>query len=319
MRTHVLLLACIAAAFSVSAQKPVRVVVHHKLGDLPFALNQPAENNEGDDFIVTRLQYFMSEFTITHDGGQTTRLEDAYALVNAAEETALDLGTLDVTQVERLDFGIGVPSPENNADPALWPAGHPLAPTAPSMHWGWAGGYRFVAMEGEAGPTFTTNYQFHPLGNENYHFARILVSAQEIQDTLVIELNADYTQALYDIDVESGPISHGNLWLAPVILENFRNRVFTATNAPTAVDDESLRQALSVFPNPTSGRVTVRLNDTTTGIVRAEVLDATGRIIEAKAFQPRMDVDLQLPVAGLYRIRLTDGQGRIAYAPVLVH
>jgi len=71
-----LLLLFMALTTLVMAQHPVRVIVHHKLGDMPFALSQSAQNNEGDDFLVTRLQYFMSEFSITHDGGQLTRLED---------------------------------------------------------------------------------------------------------------------------------------------------------------------------------------------------------------------------------------------------
>lgn len=309
MARHLLPLLLLLWANVHTAQKPVRIIIHHKLGGAPFAMNQPAENNTGDDFIVTRLQYFLSEFTLTHDGGQILRLEDTFALVNAAEATSIDLGVLPVHSVERLDFGIGVPSPENNADPTLWPAGHPLAPGTPSMHWGWAGGYRFIAMEGEAGPSFKTNYQFHPLGNENYQFARILVSATEVQDTLLLELDADYAEALYDIDVESGPISHGNLWLAPVILGNFRNRVFTPTNSPTAVYEQGETPGLRIFPNPADGLVNVRLDIQKTGIIRVDVFDAGGRFLFRENSMPRHAFSIPLPHAGLFVLRLSDELG----------
>jgi len=220
--------------------------------------------------------------------------------------------------VERIEFGLGVPSPENNDDPAQWPAGHALAPSVPSMHWGWAGGYRFVAMEGEAGPALSTHYEFHPLGNDNYHYARLNLGAENINDTLVIELDADYTQALYDIDVASGIIAHGNLGYAPIIMANFRNRVFSPTHGTTSVKGEALRTDLSVFPNPTSAEVTVRLDPETPGVVRTDIMDPAGQVIRSERTAPRSEFQVRLPGSGLYLLRLVDARGQTAVSPVFV-
>jgi hypothetical protein len=47
-----------------------------------------------------------------------------------------------------LRFVIGLDQALNEADPNLWPAGHPLHPTVNGLHWGWQGGYIFMALEG---------------------------------------------------------------------------------------------------------------------------------------------------------------------------
>ena len=77
-----------------------------------------------------------------------TAIPNKWVLVNASEATEVDLGSHDVTNVEAVHFHIGVDSSVNHSDPASYPMGHPLAPVFPSMHWGWAAGYRFVAIEG---------------------------------------------------------------------------------------------------------------------------------------------------------------------------
>ena len=125
--------------------------INHELGTTPFALNTGAKNNLNDDFNISRLEYYLSQFTIVHDGGMETNMNNIYALVDASVATDIQLGNHNITSVEAVKFYIGVDSATNHTDPASYSSTHALAPKSPSMHWGWASGYRFAALEGKGG------------------------------------------------------------------------------------------------------------------------------------------------------------------------
>ena len=165
------LLFILFALFTVTsnAQTDVTLKINHKLGAEDFELDAIGVNNLGHEFKASRLEYYVSRITIIHDGGTETAVPDeVIALVQPEAEisTSIPLGSFDVTSIESVKFHIGVYEPVNNEDPTLWPEEHPLAPKSPSMHWGWASGYRFIAYEGYGGAGFSQNFQLHGLGNE---------------------------------------------------------------------------------------------------------------------------------------------------------
>ena len=163
------------------------------------------------------------------------------------------LGQLpDVQNVEAITFSVGVPQAVNHLDPAVYPAGHPLSPQNPSMHWGWTAGYRFAAIEGVAGTNFSQSFEIHALGDGNYKTQTLGASAEQVDaDTRVIHLRADYTQSLKNVNVSGGLVVHGATGAAITVLNNFKNVVFTA--AASAVTDPAFRGAFSVWPNPAQG------------------------------------------------------------------
>ena len=115
-------------------------------------------------------------FTFVHDGGQQTAIPEAYVLANGFVDGlhASRRGESGVNAVEDLMFNVGIDPDNNHADPASWPADHPLAPQVPSMHWGWAAGYRFVALEGG---TADANLEIHALGDDNHYPGETEVAA----------------------------------------------------------------------------------------------------------------------------------------------
>ena len=149
------------------AQTPVELQIRHKLGSSDFAFSSATTNNLGNNFNVTRLEYYLSKISIKHDGGTVTNIPNHYILANGSTNVADALGSYPITSVEAITFYIGVDSPANNADPSLHPAGHPLEPKTPSMHWGWSTGYRFVAMEGMAGSSLGQAYEVHALDRKS--------------------------------------------------------------------------------------------------------------------------------------------------------
>jgi len=216
------------------AQNSVQLNIHHKLGVTDFALETSAQNNLEHDLQFSRLQYYISEITLVHDGGMETPINFVWILVNAAESTQVDLGDYNIDSLEMIKFHVGVDKNHNHLDPATYQASHPLAPQFPSMHWGWASGYRFIALEGTAGPNLDQTFELHGLDDDNYFETSIPLNVIASNNEIVVNLDADYTRALEDIAVNAGVIVHGDDAEAKQSLENFRDYVFSPSSVYTS-------------------------------------------------------------------------------------
>ena len=258
-----------------------------------FSLSQSGINNLDQQFTVDRLEYYISEISVTHDSGQTTEFDSLWLLVDPTSSTTIDLSELSATNIESVSLHIGVSPDVNNLDPAEWPVSHPLAHKDPSMHWGWLAGYRFVAMEGNAGPE--ADYQIHALGNDNYFETTFTPNITVDGSHTSLSIFADYSKALKDIDLSDGVITHGEEAEAIVLLENFRDHVFTpeeptdsipeATdttgNSTGLVNQMSMGSSIVVYPNPSStGFVRVE-NHGQQSITQLKIFDTAGNQIAA--------------------------------------
>lgn len=315
-----LLILCSFCTLSI-AQNQINLHIHHKLGTEDFAFNQTSQNNLGHDFYLTRLEYYISTIVIKHDGGLKVTLEDLWILVDANEPTEINLGSYDINTVERITFSIGVDADHNHGDPASFAFGHPLAPQFPSMHWGWASGYRFLALEGESGADLNQNMEIHSLGDNNY-FSNgndLLVPAED--GVIDLHLDADYTRILENIDLTSGLVVHDEIWQAKTALENCRDFVFSPSSLSTSTSDLNLVEQFKVFPNPTSvGQTTIELSLAESVDCRLEVRDVLGRQIQLVALNPgRQTLDLALHQKGVYLLQIV-GQNQIfATRKLIVH
>ena len=202
-------------------------------------MNTIAQNNLLQDYKVTRLQYYITRISVVHDGGNVLAIsDDTVALINANGNSfsTIELGDLNVTSIEGVKFHIGVYDPANNANPSLYESGHPLAPKSPSMHWGWAAGYRFLVYEGVGGANFSQTFQFHALGNANYFEVEVPTTAQMVQNTLIIPIDADYVKGVESVDVASGTFAHGVDQEDLDVLTNFKNLVFTGSGDNLSIE-----------------------------------------------------------------------------------
>lgn len=250
-----------AMSFQLNAQNNVILNINHKLGDADFAMNQAAKNNMDHDFKITRLEYYISEITLVHDGANETLVDDLWVLANAGTKTEVDLGEHDISSVEKIIFHIGVDPDHNHLDPSSYQSSHPLAPKSPSMHWGWTAGYRFVALEGHGGSNLNQLVQLHGLGDNNYFTTEIELDVTADNNVVTINLDADYTKALEDISVNSGVIVHGDNLQARQCLENFRDFVFSPSGITSSIIDFSEINEFNVFPNPVvNGVSTLKLD-----------------------------------------------------------
>ena len=262
------------------AQNKVTLHLSPRLGATPFALNTPVSAG-AYEYKITRLEYYISEIKITHDGGQVTPVTDLYLLVRPAVDSMYDLGAHpDITNVESITFSVGVDQAHNHLDPAAYPANHPLAPQNPAMQWGWSAGYRFVAIEGKAGTNFANDYEIHALGDANYKTLTLnTVAENQSNGDKTIHLIADYAQVLNSINVSAGLIVHGSTGKAVTLMNNMKNVVFTAETVTMTIDP-AFEGAFAVSPNPAApGEAIVTMTLPGGYDYRITLTDLTGRIV----------------------------------------
>lgn len=293
----ILTLSIFLISISSSISKPIMIKINHKLGSQSFDYQKQSNNNLDDLFIINRLEYYLSEFVITHDGGVTTKIDDSYILVQANNSFTLkNFGEYDINNVENIEFCVGVPSSVNNSDPTKWAASHPLSPKSPSMHWGWSSGYRFVALEGKVGQNFTIDFQFHSLGNKNYKKLNLDISSNtnDLGEN-IIEIDADYNRALENLEVSTGIVNHSEEGEAAMLLENFKNYVFQPTIVSSVTDE--MNNILAV-PNPSNG--VFRINDNNLNLDFVKIFDLNGRLVYEGEFISNKEYSIE--TNGLYYI-----------------
>lgn len=276
---RILLLILLCVSILVHAQTDVYLNINHLLGTQTFTLNTQASSPSGEAFKVNRLEYYISEITLIHDGGQETMVPDYWILVNASNTESYLLGNFSITTLEGVKFGIGVNVDVNHLDPASYPMSHPLAPKSPSMHWGWSSGYRFLALEGKSGNNFSQTFEIHGLGDGNYAYSSTTLDGEMVNGDLHINLDADYTKLLDNISVASGPISHGETGISRSAIMNLNTIVFAEAAAPNGINNPAVSD-LHCFPVPSNGSVFIT-PDWDEAMVTIEVLNVNGQRIRS--------------------------------------
>lgn len=302
MKKTVLSICALMAALSSFAQVEINLNVHHLFNGEEYVENSEFTSLDGYPVEFGRMEYYLSNFVITHDGGQSTELTDTYVLVDAHDDVTYPLGSWEIYSLEGISFSVGVDEFNNHEDPAAWPSDHPLAPQLPSMHWGWASGYRFIAYEGNSGGN---GVEIHALGDDNYFEQSHELAVEALSGGATIDLFADYAPMLNGIDVSNGLIEHSPVNEAVDLLENFRDLVFSTDGATGVEEGEKL--SMRMAPNPASDVVSIQ----TVGEGDLLIRDLAGRVF----FQDKAGLRTDLTVAdwpsGIYLVQVTGATGEM--------
>ncbi len=117
------------------------------------ALTVPSEAQptaKGQIVHVTRMSALVSEVALVRTDGGTVQLPGQFGFLDAESgRLAMTLTDVPAGDYAGLEFSVGVPAETNHADPSRWAAGHPLNPVVNGLHWGWQGGFVFLALEGK--------------------------------------------------------------------------------------------------------------------------------------------------------------------------
>jgi cytochrome c peroxidase len=163
---------------------------------------QPAslryQTTAGESFSITRVSFLLSDFALQRNDGSWLSLSNAVAWLDLGENRdSFRLENLPPGDYRALHFSVGLGTNLNHADPAKFPARHPLNPNLNGLHWSWQGGYIFLALEG------LWRNAAGALDGWAYHLARdpnctrvILAAPLEITNLTRLELDFDLATLL---------------------------------------------------------------------------------------------------------------------------
>ncbi|MCX6955267.1 MAG: cytochrome C peroxidase [Verrucomicrobia bacterium] len=104
----------------------------------------------GQTLKITRLTALVSEVALGRADGGLVRLPGQYGVIDAESgRLAVELRGVPEGDYVGLELVVGLPPDVNHGDPGRWPPGHALNPLVNGLHWGWQGGYVFLALEGK--------------------------------------------------------------------------------------------------------------------------------------------------------------------------
>lgn len=277
-----LLIASVLIQFVSLSQTPFKLIFSPKVEGLDFELNQVVTDKNGKKMSIDHFDYYISHLHIIHDGGQDLNLADTVFLVEF-DNYILDLGVLNVNQVESIQFGVGVPAELNHTDITAYPANHPLSFQDPSMQWGWSAGYMHMIVgglsDGDNNQIPESYFEIHNLGDGNYYEIEVPVGEVLEQDnSKSINLDCNLDTWIGTTDLANNGIQHGENGVNFNVMKNVSMRpVFTA-DANANVEQK----------NVLSGKLYFTKNANSTSVKWSEVpdlfeyklIDANGALIQ---------------------------------------
>lgn len=120
----------------------------------------------GELFTVTNWSILVSHLALVKENGDTVQLGDGYQWISFKDaRTSFKYLNIPEGNYKGISFMLGLDSAINHGDPNKWPANHPLNAYTTGLHWGWAGGYIFQALDGnyskDSITSSTNGFSFH--------------------------------------------------------------------------------------------------------------------------------------------------------------
>jgi cytochrome c peroxidase len=114
---------------------------------------QPAslryQTSAGETFSITRVSYLVSDFALQRNDGSWREISNSVAWLDCdANRNSIWLDNIPAGEFCSVRFSVGLNTNLNHADFSKFPASHPLNPNLNGLHWGWQGGFIFLALEG---------------------------------------------------------------------------------------------------------------------------------------------------------------------------
>ena len=172
-----------------SGQSKLTIVVHHLFGDRTLALARPGLTTaSGENISVTRLAYILSEPSLKPTNDATWLANRAwFGFIDASKGDGVsNLSGLPSQRFEQLRFCIGPDAVTDHADPSVYPPQHPLNPLVNGLHWGWTGGFVYLALEGMlTNKAESAGYSYHIAGESNRMTVTVPVALDLTRDATV--------------------------------------------------------------------------------------------------------------------------------------
>ena len=146
---------------------------------------------------ITRLDWLVSEIELQRADGTWMPGADWFGFLGTGSKVShVDATGVPEGKYQGLRFKVGLDAPTNALKPEEFAPEHPLHAAIDTLHWGWMGGFIFLAVEGRAeGKAFS----FHLANNENQTTVELPVRF-EIRSDVTLTLALDAEVLLSQID-----------------------------------------------------------------------------------------------------------------------
>lgn len=210
----------------------LRVIPRWQGGE--FALNTEYINVSGYRVRPEVIKFYLGDIRLMSGSTQTLLKDIAY--FDLSDDVVELEQTISPGSWTSLRAGMGVPQPLNDADPIVYPPGHPLD-LAQGTWWTWTEGYRFFQLDGRyeldgsgTGP-LTQPFSMHTGLNACYQEYELdlggtIAVTEGTTTTLTLYLEVDrlFYSATDTLDLETENQTHGtNLPLALELTDNAIN------------------------------------------------------------------------------------------------
>lgn len=302
-----------------TAQKNVFVQFSPKVEGNDLQLSTTLTDVGGNAFNAAYFDYYISNITIVHDGGQVMELTPEVYLIEPTNNT-IYLGYLALNSVEEIRFGVGVPDNLNTIsgadaiDIAAYPVGHVLSFQEPSMHWGWTSGYSFMIVGGNADSNGDNIpdalYEVHSLGSHNYSNVVLPVIGTEMYtDQLDININCNLDVWLTSVDLVTVGVLHGTSGDNTVVMNNPETLPVFSQDQTAGVVTEKIPGKLWFYT--TASLFTVEWEGVKNAS-KVSIYDVQGKVVASKsinAMNGKFEIS-DLPT-GTYQVSIYDAENRI--------
>lgn len=238
-------------AFSVASAAGAGVL------NLQFVSNEQDQNAANEPLIdggtngqltLKRLDFLLTGLALQRMDGTWLESQDWAAFISFKKKqlSAKSDGIID-GEYQAIRFRVGVDPKLDHIDPSIYPANHPLNPDVCGLHWGWQGGYIYMAIEGQSSRSINgaNGFSMHLARDGNAPMVEIPVRFRG-GGPITIEIELAIAKILSKIDFSrDGNASHSREGdVIPVLMnENLKNafRVRSVKNdlfqQPTASSD----------------------------------------------------------------------------------
>lgn len=317
MKNLLSLLFVFMSSVYILAQKNVYITISPKIGSEVLQLDNNYTSLNGDLFYLAHFNYYLSNLHLIHDGGQDLDLSDTVFLIKH-NQYVLNLGMLNIQNIEQIQFGIGVPpnlntqAGANAFDISSYPSNHPLSFQDPSMYWGWSAGYMHMIIGGRADANNDQNpekvFELHNLGDANYHSLSLnIIQTNTTPEMIDVYVDCHVDRWMKNIPIKTVGIQHASInYNASIMLNVVHENVFDQP-ATAAVNALTFTKGTLIYQAENKSMHWQNVKNASD----IQLIDLTGRIVFKSEAKETGSIDLLGQSNGIYLFTVLSNDGTI--------
>ncbi len=302
---------------SFGQEKTLSLKFNHMVNGEQLELNKTVFSiPNGKAVKITRAEFYLTNFSLFTTDTDSMNVVDSYILVNANNKDKIHTvgqfpGSMNFKKIKMY---CGIDKNKNHADPSLYPETHPLGLKDPSMHWGWASGYRFMAIEGmvdNSGDGIPeTEFQFHSLGDALLFRALLDMTASHHVDSDPMIVNLDYAKLFTKMGMTGNLIQHGSAAMNKTMLTNAALGGFMTPLLLSATENVPFETVAKITQS--NRNLTIEFN-AESGEKHLNIYNNSGQLMQSKSTDANtLIVELNNVLTGNYFISLDSNNKKVS-------